>query len=171
MEFLILHVFITGNKERKANAQPKGIKSATTAQNEIPELPSLSPDKQDYSSVTSAITGQKKAAVVVIDSEESSLDSISSVGKAGSSSSVPSGRGRVDPGSSLMDRLSSKVGSFSMPRTLSVDSQESSQASIQSLSSMSSACSAKTLPEPDFVMRPGEFDVVLCVDNAEFYGQ
>ena len=50
------------------------------------------------------------------------------------------------------------------------NSQESSQNSIQSLSSVSSVPSIQSLPKPDFVLRPGEFEIVLCVDNAEYYG-
>ena len=60
----------------------------------------------------------------------------------------------------------------SVPRTDSQDtnSQESSQNSIQSLSSVSSVASLQSLPKPDFVLRPGEYNIVLCVDNAEYYG-
>ena len=66
--------------------------------------------------------------------------------------------------------------SFSVPKIVqkadsqNTNSQESSQNSIQSLSSVSSVASIQSLPKPDFVLRPGEFDIVLCVDNAEYYG-
>lgn len=65
---------------------------------------------------------------------------------------------------------------FTVPKSVlrtdsqDTNSQESSQHSIQSLSSVSSVASLQSLPKPDFVLQPGEFDIVLCVDNAEYYG-
>lgn len=45
-----------------------------------------------------------------------------------------------------------------------------SQNSVNSIKSISSVSSTASLPRPDFVLKPGEFDVVLCIDNREFYG-
>lgn len=56
-----------------------------------------------------------------------------------------------------------------LPRTVNtidIDSQ-SSQSSSKSISSVSSTHS---LPKPDFILKPGEFEIVLCIDNREFYG-
>ena len=155
----------------------------------------------------------------VIDSKESSLDSLPGIGlksrvlnKMVMLSSVIDREKALDPRQSSQELISSQssVGSgrnykvpkktntssaspiksassaisltggidsnFSVPknikRTDSQDSnsQESSQNSIQSLSSVNSIDSVKSFPKPDFVLHPGEFDIVLCVDNAEYYG-
>ena len=45
-----------------------------------------------------------------------------------------------------------------------------SQHSIQSLTESSQSSVGSVIPEPTFTLRPGQFEVVLCVDNAEFYG-
>ncbi|XP_071159213.1 crossover junction endonuclease MUS81-like isoform X2 [Mytilus edulis] len=59
------------------------------------------------------------------------------------------------------------IPSFSkFQETIDLDSQ-SSQSSIKSISSVSSTYS---LPRPDFSLRPGQFEIVLCIDNREFYG-
>ncbi|KAJ8309309.1 hypothetical protein KUTeg_014183 [Tegillarca granosa] len=50
----------------------------------------------------------------------------------------------------------------------SVSDSQDSQNSIQSISSTSS--SIKSLPDPDFILSPGIFEIVLCIDNQEFYG-
>ncbi|CAG2249958.1 MUS81 [Mytilus edulis] len=66
----------------------------------------------------------------------------------------------------LLDDLP-PIPSFSkFQETIDLDSQ-SSQSSIKSISSVSSTYS---LPRPDFSLRPGQFEIVLCIDNREFYG-
>lgn len=69
--------------------------------------------------------------------------------------------------SSLIDKLPSCPESSTFnPLSSSQDSQES-QGSIRSISSLSSVSS---LPRPDFILSPGNFDIILCIDNQEFYG-
>ena len=148
---------------------------------------------------------------VIIDSEESSLDSLPSIGlkarvlqkferlpttidtdvlvdskatsqelkssqssvssKSDHRNNVPNIIGRTESAVNK-DLYSNSAHQNFMLKTDSQDtnSQESSQNSIQSLSSVSSVASIQSLPKPDFVLRPGEFEIVLCVDNAEYYG-
>ncbi|XP_045160601.2 crossover junction endonuclease MUS81-like [Mercenaria mercenaria] len=130
--------------------------------------------------------------IVVIDSEESSRDYLPSIQVPKKTSKhkqskdtdlnsiVPKSSSVSDrsDSQSLFERLSSKQ---DIPKSLLLDSQDSvsqctvsnlssSQGSIKSVSSVSSGSSTQTLPVPDFVLRPGEFEIVLCIDNAEFYG-
>ncbi|XP_052058656.1 crossover junction endonuclease MUS81-like isoform X1 [Mytilus californianus] len=83
--------------------------------------------------------------------------------KQQSSMSNPSAGLKLLP---LLDNLP-PIPSFSkIQETIELDSQ-SSQSSIKSISSVSSTYS---LPRPDFILRPGQFEIVLCIDNREFYG-
>lgn len=47
------------------------------------------------------------------------------------------------------------------------DVQESSQESVSSTNSLGSVLSQP----PSFILYPSHFDIVLCVDNCEFYGR
>ncbi|CAH1792081.1 unnamed protein product, partial [Owenia fusiformis] len=68
--------------------------------------------------------------------------------------------------SSLLDQgVSSKENSQSSYSSL-LDQGISSKDSSQS----SSSSSVKSLPKVNFVLQPGTFDIVLCVDNQEVYG-
>ena len=49
---------------------------------------------------------------------------------------------------------------------IDIESQNS-QSSVKSISSVSST---QSLPKPDFVPKEGQFEIVLCIDNREFYG-
>ncbi|XP_060557724.1 crossover junction endonuclease MUS81-like isoform X2 [Ruditapes philippinarum] len=132
--------------------------------------------------------------VVLIDSEDSSRDSLPSIPVSkkcfnfkravsqdtNSNCYIPSTRSlsETNENQSLFDRLKTKG---NIPKSLISESQDavsqstvsslsSSQGSIKSVSSVSSGSSTQILPIPDFVLHPGEFDIVLCIDNAEFYG-
>ena len=165
---------------------------------ETAETKSIQSDSYSQSSVIQSVP-------VVIDSEESSLDSLpgvefksrflqklsdkgreicldsnrpfhelkssqSSVSSTNSAiNNVPSFKGKTD-NQSNKDLNSNYANNVPVRHSQETDSQESSQNSIQSLSSVSSLASIQSLPKPDFVLRPGEFDVILCVDNAEYYG-
>ena len=48
--------------------------------------------------------------------------------------------------------------------TIDIDSQSS----IKSISSVSSTQSLST---PDFILKPRQYEIVLCIDNREFYGR
>ncbi|ESO96484.1 hypothetical protein LOTGIDRAFT_115731 [Lottia gigantea] len=55
------------------------------------------------------------------------------------------------------------------------DNSQSSSTTVTSLdvdtnSQSSTVSSTSSLPVPEFVLRPGEFEVVLVIDNREFYG-
>lgn len=70
------------------------------------------------------------------------------------------------PSSRVFERKPSSCGS-----TASIVSavQSLSGGDSQNLDSQSSAISPEDLGEPDFVFPPGTFDVVLYVDNHEYY--
>ena len=131
-------------------------------------------------------SSQNSSDVISIDSEESSLDSLPSVSGISVKKKIPptstfKNRDSVSKGNnsgkdpvslSLFERL--KKSHSSSKKTLesgtssSIDSQDTcSQKSIKSISSESSSVQGS---EPTFVLRPGQFEIVLCVDNAEFYG-
>ena len=166
------------------------------------ETAETNPIQSDSYSQSSVI----QSVPVVIDSEESSLDSLpgvefksrllqklsdnkgrelcpvsnrpfhelkssqSSVGSTNATINyVPSFKGKTD-NQSNKDLNSNYANTVPVRHSQETDSQESSQNSVQSLSSVSSLASIQSLPKPDFVLRPGEFDVILCVDNAEYYG-
>ena len=112
-----------------------------------------------------------------LDPRQSSQELISSQSSVGSDRSYKVPKKTNKSSASAIKSLTGDINSnFSVPkivqRTDSQDtnSQESSQNSIQSLSSVNSVGFIQSLPKPDFVLRPGEFDIVLCVDNAEYYG-
>ncbi|XP_021370598.1 crossover junction endonuclease MUS81-like isoform X2 [Mizuhopecten yessoensis] len=65
---------------------------------------------------------------------------------------------------SLIDKLPT------CPPPSSMETLASSQESQESIRSISSMSSAASLPRPDFVLTPGNFDIILCIDNQEFYG-
>ena len=160
----------------------------TSTSEKVKDIPQLSPLTQ--SSLEN--NGDNIEKVVLIDSEESSRDSLPSIPVPKKSfkskiskdtnlnSNVPilSSLSNNTENLSLLERLKSKQ---DLPQYLISESQDnvsqstvsslsSSQCSIKSISSVSSGSSAQTLPEPDFILHPGEFDIVLCIDNAEFYG-
>lgn len=51
-----------------------------------------------------------------------------------------------------------------LPRSPSQESLSNSQSTQGSTESGTSSC------VPNYILRPGQFEIVLCVDNAEFYG-
>ncbi|KAL3874841.1 hypothetical protein ACJMK2_037803, partial [Sinanodonta woodiana] len=53
--------------------------------------------------------------------------------------------------------------------TLSLQSLDTGGSQTSSVSE-SSASSTKSFPCPDFILRPGEYDLILCIDNQEYYG-
>ena len=221
-------------KKKKASSSETTKPKKSSKSNKAPEpklLPLIQELETNTDSQTETKPSNKDAQIIygqnepfVIDSEESSLDSLPGIGlksrvlnKMVKLSSVIDREKSLDPRQTSQELTSSQssVGSdrnykvpkknntssaspikkassaksltgsvmtgsidsnFSVPknikRTDSQDSnsQESSQNSIQSLSSVNSVDSVKSFPKPDFVLHPGEFDIVLCVDNAEYYG-
>ncbi|KAK3599160.1 hypothetical protein CHS0354_040998 [Potamilus streckersoni] len=70
---------------------------------------------------------------------------------------------------SSLSSLNSNVTSTSTKSsaTISLQSQDTGGSQASTFSE-SSASSTKT--SSDFVLRPGEFDIILCIDNQEYYG-
>ncbi|KAK3092910.1 hypothetical protein FSP39_008762 [Pinctada imbricata] len=145
------------------------------------------PKKSKSTSKSSSSTTNQNATSINPQSSSNDKGSSNRRPHSSLSSLLPSGRPPLlpqisctDSQSSIDSQPSSQTSSIStmssarpplMPRQTSctdsqssVDSQPNSQISISSMSSVAS------LPPPDFVLYPGKFDVVLCVDNQEFYG-
>lgn len=140
-----------------------------------------SPLNEVQSCAKSSKPSQNVNDFISIDSEESSLDSLPSVSGIGFKKKTSTSD--LNPTESVLKSVNAteKVETLSlferlrksqldMGKPVSADSQDSSsQQSINSISSMGSSVST-SLPTPSFVLRPGQFEIVLCVDNAEFYG-
>ncbi|XP_041351019.1 crossover junction endonuclease MUS81-like isoform X2 [Gigantopelta aegis] len=75
---------------------------------------------------------------------------------------------RADTLSSLTTRTEN-TGLFASDSQDSTVSDKIQNSDSQS-STVSSVSSASGLPPTDFVFAPGSFDIILCVDNREFYG-
>ncbi|XP_033734849.1 crossover junction endonuclease MUS81-like [Pecten maximus] len=71
------------------------------------------------------------------------------------------------PIASLIDKLPTCPESSTMT---TLPSSQESQESLGSIRSISSLSSVSSLPQPDFILTPGNFDIILCIDNQEFYG-
>ncbi|XP_052251235.1 crossover junction endonuclease MUS81-like isoform X3 [Dreissena polymorpha] len=159
----------------KEPKQPKPSKSKINNSTSPQLLPLVKSSVLETMKSPPKSSGSMDTNVVFIDSEESSLDSLPPLPKSKHTFQARKNQqnlvkkpvengysSRSCDAVSIFDRL--KTGSAS----LSVDSQAScSQNSIKSLSSIGSDATDQT---PLFVLRPGEFDIVLCIDNAEFYG-
>jgi len=126
---------------------------------------------------SSTILSKQSKNVVIIDSEESSLDSLPSVSgmsdnfksKTKTTSAKPttySSETEHEP-VSVFDRLKQSMAALSNPVAMETK-DSSSQGSVRSVSSAGTDVSDSSVPQ--FVLYPGQYEIVLCIDNAEFYG-
>ncbi|XP_052766912.1 crossover junction endonuclease MUS81-like [Mya arenaria] len=142
-----------GYKDPKGKQKPASkTQKASRATKPKQTMPQLLPLIQmDMMAATTRPCTGTEDNVVVLDSEESSLDSLPSV-------SAISGAKFSKPAPKAFSVLSS------------METEDgSSQGSIKSVGSTGSEMSE--LATPMFTLRPGQFDIILCIDNAEFYGQ